>query len=78
MKGSEDIDAHIIREVLEETGLTVSPGRPIHLWSWEMSWSGESVRVVAVSRYCELTSSPAQSLQREEDDYLSEQRWGGP
>lgn len=75
MKGSEDIDAHIIREVLEETGLTVSPGRPIHLWSWEMSWSGEAVRVVAVSRYCELTSSPAQSLRREEDDYLSEQRW---
>jgi 8-oxo-dGTP pyrophosphatase MutT (NUDIX family) len=75
MKGSEDVDAHLVREVLEETGLTVSPGRPINLWSWEMSWNGEEVRVIAVSRYCDLTSSPVQASRREEDDYLSEQQW---
>lgn len=75
MKGSEDIDAHLAREVLEETGLTVSPGKPIHLWSWEMSWDGEDVRVIAISRYCTLTSRPAQSTQWEDDDYLTEQRW---
>ena len=75
MKGSEDVDAHIMREVLEETGHTVTPGRPIHVWSWEMSWSGEDVRVIAVSRYCNLASSLTQALSREEDDYLSDQQW---
>lgn len=75
MKGSEDLDAHLMREVLEETGLTVSPGKPIHAWSWEMSWNGEDVRVIAISRYCTLTSRPIQDAQRESDDYISEQSW---
>src|ERR1700730_13296063 len=51
---SEDVDAHMIREVREETGLSVFPGQPIDLWSWQMSWHGEQVQVVAVSRYCKL------------------------
>ncbi len=75
MKDSEDIDAHLTREVLEETGLTVSPGKPIHLWSWEMSWNGENVRVIAISRYCTLTTQSARSTQWEDDDFLAEQRW---
>jgi 8-oxo-dGTP diphosphatase len=75
MKGAEDVDAHIMREVLEETGLTILPGRPIHVWSWEMSWDGEEIRVIAVSRYCGLTSMPVQDLQHEKDDYLSGQQW---
>lgn len=76
MKDYEDIDAHLIREVLEETGLKVHPfGRPIHLWSWIMDWDGESVRVLAVSRYCQLEASPPVHPQREVDDFLCEQRW---
>jgi 8-oxo-dGTP pyrophosphatase MutT (NUDIX family) len=75
MKASENIDAHITREVLEETGLTISPGKPINLWSWEMTWDGEDVRVIAVSRYCTLTPQPAKCTQREDDDYLVEQCW---
>lgn len=75
MKDREDVDAHIAREVREETGLCVTPGRPIHLWSWEMSWNGEQLRVLAVSRYCDLESSVAQELQHEPDDFLAEQRW---
>lgn len=76
MKGSEDIDAHLIREVLEETGLKVHPiGRPIHLWSWVMDWNGETVRVLAVSRYCELEPTDPVRPQHEDDDFLCEQRW---
>jgi len=66
----------MIREVREETGLSVFPGQPIDLWSWQMSWHGEQVQVVAVSRYCELNRAVRQvQPRREPDDYLSEQRW---
>src|ERR1051325_4453595 len=51
---AEDLDQHVRREVLEETGLLVEPGRIIDLWSWEMRWHDEDVRVIAVSRYCRL------------------------
>lgn len=75
MKGSESLDAHLIREVLEETGLKVSVGSVIHLWDWFMDWHGESVRVLAVSRYCELEETAAVSPKYEVDDFLCEQRW---
>jgi 8-oxo-dGTP pyrophosphatase MutT (NUDIX family) len=52
MKESEGVDEHLAREVLEETGFLVTPGRIIDLWSWDMSWNGQNVRVLAVSRYC--------------------------
>jgi 8-oxo-dGTP pyrophosphatase MutT (NUDIX family) len=75
MKDSEDVDAHLAREVLEETGLTVSPGSPIHLWDWDMAWHGEAVHVVAVSRYCQLEPTAAVAQQREHDDFLGELQW---
>jgi 8-oxo-dGTP pyrophosphatase MutT (NUDIX family) len=75
MKEMEDVDQHIVREVREETGLTIKPGNVICLSDWTMTWHGEEVRVIAVSRWCELTSSPVVAKQLEEDDYLSEQHW---
>ncbi len=75
LKESEHVDDHVIREVLEETGLTICPGPLIDLWSWDMTWHGEQVRVIAVSRYCTLAPvAPVESI-READDYLAEQRW---
>jgi 8-oxo-dGTP pyrophosphatase MutT (NUDIX family) len=76
MEDSEGLDAHLIREVLEETGLKVLPvGDPIHLWDWFMDWHGERVHVLAVSRYCQLEDSAPIEPDREADDFLSEQRW---
>ncbi len=76
LRGPEDMDAHMKREVLEETGLKVCPGALIDLWSWNMSWHGEGVRVVAVSRYCTVEpGSRRAKLRREPDDYLADQRW---
>lgn len=75
LKDGEDVNAHMVREVLEETGLTVRPGKLIHLWSWDMLWHGEHIRVIAVSRYCELQPGVPAGLCREGDDYLAEQRW---
>jgi 8-oxo-dGTP pyrophosphatase MutT (NUDIX family) len=77
MKESDDLDTHLVREVFEETGLTVTvaPDRPIDVWLWHMAWNGEPVRVVALSRYCGLAKLAALRPQRECDDFLSEQRW---
>lgn len=76
LKDCEDVDAHMIREVREETGLSVSPGQLIDLWSWQMFWHGEQVQVVAVSRYCKVNRAVRQGKpRREPDDYLAEQRW---
>lgn len=75
LKGSEALDVQIVREVREETGFHVTPGAPINMWDWTMSWDGESVRVIAVARFCTLTDAPPGSSQREADDFLQEQRW---
>lgn len=75
MKESEDVNASLVREVREETGLVVMPGEPIDIWQWQMSWHGEDVSVVAISRYCALSASIVSGHAREDDDYLTEQRW---
>jgi 8-oxo-dGTP pyrophosphatase MutT (NUDIX family) len=76
LKDGDDVNTHMIREVLEETGLSVWPGAPIDLWSWHMCWHGEQVQVVAVSRYCELNRAVGPAATAcEVDDYLAEHRW---
>ncbi|MGH3376635.1 MAG: NUDIX domain-containing protein [Actinoallomurus sp.] len=75
MKESDDLDEHIRREVLEETGFRVEPGQPIDMWSWDMTWHGEPVRVVAVSRFCHLVDTHPLSPRRENDDFIDDQAW---
>lgn len=75
MKDTDDLDAHIRREVLEETGFRVEPGRLIDMWSWEMTWHGEPVKVIAVSRFCHLLDTTERAPRRERDDYIDDQAW---
>ncbi|MCO6003391.1 NUDIX domain-containing protein [Actinoallomurus purpureus] len=75
MESAEGLDQHVRREVLEETGLQVEPGRIIDMWSWEMFWDGEQVRVIAVSRYCHLVHANASAPRRLSDDYIDAQAW---
>jgi 8-oxo-dGTP pyrophosphatase MutT (NUDIX family) len=75
LKAGEDLDSHLTREVMEETGLRVTPGKLIDLWDWYLRSNGEDIRVLAVSRYCRLESDEASQTCREPDDYIAEQRW---
>jgi 8-oxo-dGTP pyrophosphatase MutT (NUDIX family) len=75
MKESDDLNEHICREVLEETGYRIEPGPLIDMWSWDMNWNGDPVRVVAVSRFCRLIEAPRVSPRREKDDYIDAQAW---
>jgi len=75
LKTGEHLDSHLAREVMEETGLRVTPGKLIDLWDWYLRSNGEYVRVLAVSRYCRLESDEAGQTCLEPDDYIAEQRW---
>jgi 8-oxo-dGTP pyrophosphatase MutT (NUDIX family) len=75
MKEADDLDEHIRREVLEETGFRVEPGGLIDMWSWDMESDGAPVRVIAVSRYCHLIDSAGVAPRREKDDHIDDQAW---
>jgi 8-oxo-dGTP pyrophosphatase MutT (NUDIX family) len=49
LKQGEILDMALYREVKEEVGLYVTPGRPLALWEFRLG----SVTVVAVARLCE-------------------------
>ncbi len=75
LESDESLDEHLRREVWEETGLSVAPGRPIYLWSWDMTWDGEQVRVIAASRYCTVETGAVDGSNRENDDYCGRSRY---
>ena len=75
LEGAEDLDAHIRREVEEETGLSIEPGELIDLWSWDIAVDGEPVRVIAVSRHCYLKERIGVRPKRAAGDYIDDQMW---
>jgi ADP-ribose pyrophosphatase YjhB (NUDIX family) len=74
LKEVETLDDSLAREVHEETGVMVQPGRPIDVWDWTMRLGQEEVRVVAVSRLCSYEGESATHV-READDYIDDQAW---
>ncbi|MFY1637445.1 NUDIX domain-containing protein [Solwaraspora sp. WMMB335] len=73
----EDVDAHIRREVREETGLDVVPGEPFYIWQWIMNGdvSDDQVQVVAVARECQATVGQLTIAGQTHDDHLGDLRW---
>jgi len=80
MNFGEDVDEHICREVKEEVGLAVIPGRPFYLWQWQLERHkdhGEklNIQIVAVARLCRPLSLDIDTAGRVEDDFLGEVDW---
>lgn len=75
----EDVDAHIKREVFEETGLQIVPGEPFFIWQWIMSDpsrpDSDEIQVVAVARECTTYGGTITLANQEHDDYIGEARW---
>ena len=73
----EDVDTHICREVWEEVGISITPGRPFYLWQWVItdSSSGEPVQFIAVARSCQPTSFDISTHHRVPGDHLAGARW---
>ena len=61
LQHGESLDDALVREVREEVGLDVSPGRPLALWSWRLSNEQDAPTVIAVDRLC-MTSTDRKSV----------------
>jgi 8-oxo-dGTP diphosphatase len=79
MQFGEDVDVHLKREVKEEVGLEIEPGRPFFIWQWQLERKadGEMVRmqIVAAARLCTPLSLDLDESNRVDDDWLGETRW---
>lgn len=75
MKSGESVDDHLQREVWEETGVHVKPGKPLTVWSWTMGKPPDDVTVVAISRLCTAESDAFARHNREVDDYIEDCAW---
>lgn len=73
----EDIDDHLRREVYEEVGLEVEPGRPFHVWqwSWRNALDGGMSQIVAVARRCTARSTAVTLDNQVDGDFISDARW---
>jgi len=80
MNFGEGVDDHLKREVLEEVGLEIRPGRPFHIWQWQLERPLKEggkleMQIVAVARLCVPLSLELSESHRVEDDYLGAIRW---
>jgi 8-oxo-dGTP diphosphatase len=80
MNFGEDVDEHLKREVFEEVGIEIVPGRPFHIWQWQLERptpEGErlEIQIVAVARLCKPLSLEVTDVGRVADDYLGASRW---
>jgi 8-oxo-dGTP pyrophosphatase MutT (NUDIX family) len=76
MQPGESVDDHLRREIMEEVGLKVTPGPPVHLWSWNLPYGDTQSRVVvAVARECEIEDHLVNDKNRTPGDYLGEIKW---
>lgn len=80
MAFGEEIDEHLKREVREEVGLDVCPGRPFYVWQWRIQRPGEKgeirdMQIVAVARICDPLSTEFSTEKRVADDFLAEIAW---
>jgi len=75
MQNGETPDEALIREVYEEVGLEVSPGRPLAVWSWRLGNQPDSPTVVAVARLCEAGGDEVDMSRHGPGDFIDGYRW---
>ncbi|MBF8184180.1 sulfotransferase [Nonomuraea sp. K274] len=75
MKPDESPDDALVREVREEVGLDVSPGRPLALWSWRLGSEQDAPTVIAVARLCKTSAGDVDMSRNDEDDFIEKYGW---
>ncbi|CAN5192517.1 hypothetical protein BH09PAT3_BH09PAT3_1490 [soil metagenome] len=59
----------LAREVMEETGLTITIGDPLYVGEWHPVIKGEENQIIAIFFVC-TTTSDAVTLSEEHDDFV--------
>ncbi|WP_327106946.1 NUDIX domain-containing protein [Nonomuraea glycinis] len=75
MQRDESPDEALVREVYEEVGLKVRPGRPLALWSWRLGSGEDAATVIAVARLCTANNVDVDMSRQVEDDFIERYGW---
>ena len=75
MQRDESPDEALVREVYEEVGLKVRPGRPLALWSWRLGSGEDAATVIAVARLCMANNVDVDMSRQVEDDFIERYGW---
>jgi ADP-ribose pyrophosphatase YjhB (NUDIX family) len=76
MDFGEDPDKSFIREVEEETGVTISPSIPFHIYTWTYKKEGAMKQIVAVARLAFYKSGkPIKGIIHEKETDIEEVKW---
>ena len=68
----EDVDAACVREICEETGISVKPRMPVYTWAWTYEKENELVEIVANARLCLYVSGLTNSNKITEKEVIIE------
>lgn len=71
----EGLDESLIRECLEETGITVIPEEPIAMITWFVEESKEISQIVAVYRLCRYKNGKPNGPVTENETLLAKSEW---
>jgi len=71
VKPGETPDEALVREVREETGLTVQPGEDLARWSWQLG----DTTVTAIARRCTLISGRLDMSGHDDSDHIERAAW---
>lgn len=69
VKPGQSFDESLLREIKEETGLTVTIGQPFHISEWHPVVKGEQWQIVGTYIEC-FTNSDQITLSEDHDHYL--------
>jgi 8-oxo-dGTP pyrophosphatase MutT (NUDIX family) len=75
IKHDESPDEALVREVREEVGLEVHPGRPLALWSWRLGSEQDAPTVIAVARLCKASDGDVDMSRNDKEDFIEKYGW---
>lgn len=70
----EDLDKSLIRECLEETGVTIKPQDPLGLARWQVEKKDEKNDIIVVFRICKLVKDQKKGRVKDEAD-IQKSEW---
>lgn len=71
----EDPDESFIREIREETGITIKPGKPFGIWTWRYNKGKDKVQIVAVARMGFYESGKLIGSKKESETEIEKVEW---